>query len=116
MESMQELSEYIAEQAKKYWEKANNVVIDEYPMSIVDFVLEYAISQCHFPKKFTEKQIVNDVQRCKNTLAMACNEIYGKAGMEGQTGSVELGISRTYETSWITPRLLSGLPNYVEIF
>ena len=48
---MQELSEYIAEQAKKYWEKANNVVIDEYPMSIVDFVLEYAISQCHFPKK-----------------------------------------------------------------
>ena len=115
MESMQELSEYIAEQAKKYLEEQNNT-IEKFPMSIVDFVLEYAISQCHFPKRFTEKQIVNDVERCKNSIAMACNDVYSKAGIEGQTGSVELGISRTYETSWITPRLLSGLPNYVEFF
>ena len=85
-------------------------------MSIVDFVVEHAMDNCHFPTSFTEKQKVTDLEKRKNALAMACNEVYAKAGAEGQTGHSENGINRSYDSAWISPKLLSGLPNYVKIF
>ena len=115
MVTIQELTNYVSEKAKTYLEETGET-IEKFPLSIVDFVIEYTKEQCHFPKNFSEKQIVTDLARHKNSLAMACNEIYAKAGAEGQTGHSENGISRTYDSAWISPKLLSGLPNYVEIF
>lgn len=114
MENMTELTKYVAEKAKTYLEDTGDI-IERYPSSIVDFVIEYAIRFCHFPKNFTEKQIVFDLEKCKNTLAMACNDIYAKVGAEGQTSHSENGVSRSYEGAWITVDLLSVLPNYVTI-
>lgn len=115
METIQALSEYVTEKAKNYLEETGETV-SKFPSSIVDFVIEYATEHCHFPSNFTEAQIVTVLSKKKNALAMACNDIYAKVGAEGQTGHSENGISRSYDGSWISPKLLSGLPNYAKIF
>lgn len=115
METISDLAYYVSDKAREYLEETGES-IEKFPMSIVDFVIEHATEQCHFPKNFTEKQMVTDLARCKNSLAMACNDIYAKAGAEGQKSHSENGINRNYSSSWITPSLLSGLPNYVKIF
>lgn len=115
MDTIQELSYYVRDKSREYLEETGEK-IDKFPMSIVDFVIEQATDNCHFPKNFTEKQMVTALARHKNSLAMACNDIYAKAGAEGQTGHSENGIDRSYDSSWISPKLLSGLPNYVKIF
>lgn len=115
MKTMSELTDYISRKARDYLSETGTR-LDKFPTSIVDFVIEYAIAeQCHFPKHYTEEQMVADLERCKNSLAMACNDVYAKAGAEGQTSHSENGTSRSYDSSWISPKLLSGLPNYVRI-
>lgn len=114
METIQDLTYYISSKAKEYLAETGEIV-NRFPASIVDFVIEYATEQCHFPKHFTEKQMVDVLEKNKNSLAMACNDVYAKSGAEGQTSHSENGISRSYDSSWITPSLLSGLPNYVTI-
>ena len=115
MDTIQDLSYLVRDKAREYLEETG-VKIDNFPMSIVDFVIEHAIEGCHFPKNFTEKQMVTDLARCKNSLAMACNDVYAKAGAEGQISHSENGISRSYDSAWISTKLLSGLPNYVKVF
>lgn len=115
MVTIQELTTYVSEKAKSYLEETGETV-EKFPLSIVDFVIEYATEQCHFPKNFTENQKIAVLEKHKNSLAMACNDVYAKAGAEGQTGHSENGVSRSYDSTWISPNLLSGLPNYVEIF
>ena len=115
METIKELTDYVSEKAKSYLEETEEK-IDKFPSSIVDFVIEYAMEQCHFPISFSEKQKVDALDKCKTALAMACNEVYARIGSEGQTGHSENGISRSYDGTWISPKLLSGLPNYARIF
>jgi hypothetical protein len=114
METMNELTEYVKSKAKEYLEETGET-IDAFPSSIVDFVIEHISQNCHFPSHFEEKNIVSDLSKGKNTLAMACVEIYGKVGGEGQRSHSENGISRTYDSSWISPSIYSAFPNYVTI-
>lgn len=115
MNTIQDLTYYVSNKAREYLMETGETC-SKFPTSIADFVIEYATGQCHFPKHYTEKQIVLDLSKHKNSLAMACNEIYAKVGAEGQTGHSENGISRSYDSAWISPKLLSGLPNYVDCF
>lgn len=115
MESMTELTNYVSEKAKQYVEETGEV-LNKFPISIVDFVIEYVVNGCHFPKHFTERNIVYDLERGKNSLAMACVDIYAKAGAEGQTSHSENNISRAYQAAWITFDLISNFPNYVGVF
>ena len=115
MESIQELTDYVSAKAKSYLEETGEKV-DKFPSSIVDFVIEYCDEQCHFPNSFSEKQRVNVLQKFKNSMAMACNDVYAKIGAEGQISHSENDISRSYNSAWISPKLLSGLPNYAKIF
>ena len=115
MVTIQELTTYVSEKAKSYLEETGETV-EKFPLSIVDFVIEYAMEQCHFPISFSEKQKVDALDKSKNALAMACNEVYARIGAEGQTGHSENGISRSYDGAWISPKLLSSLPNYARIF
>ncbi len=112
MESIEELTLYVAEKARQYLEETGEV-IEKYPLSIVDFVIEFA--SVNIPKRYTEKQIVFELERCKNTIAMACNDIYSKIGAEGQSSHSENGTSRAYDSSWISPALVSNFPNYVTV-
>ena len=114
MVSISELTEYVSQKAKLYWEETGDV-IEKFPVSIVDFVIEYVSNGCHFPSHFKEANVVADLERGKNTLAMACVDIYAKAGVEGQKTHSENGISRNYDSAWITFDLLSHFPNYVTV-
>ncbi len=114
METMNELTRYVSDKAKQYVEETGEK-LEKFPISIVDFVIEYVVNGCHFPKHFTERNIVYDLERGKSSLAMACVDIYSKAGAEGQTSHGENGVSRSYESSWITFDLISHFPNYVGV-
>ena len=114
MQTIVELTEYVKDKAKLYVEETGDV-LEAFPTSIVDFVIEYVSNSCHFPSHFKENNIVADLERGKNTLAMACVDIYAKAGAEGQKSHGENGISRAYDSAWITFDLLSHFPNYVQI-
>lgn len=85
-----------------------------FPSSIVDFVIEYAISGCHFPNTaaYTEAVKCDILKNSVSQLAMACNEVYSRAAAEGQTSHGENGISRVYDSSWVSPKLFYGLPNF----
>lgn len=115
---MDSLVEYIKAKALSYWNETadDTEKIDSFPLSIVDYVIEYAMNQCHFPSHFTEEHIVDVLTKHRNTLAMACVDVYSKAGAEGEKMHVENGISRTYDDAWVSKRLTNNLPNYVKVF
>ena len=114
METMLELTEYVRGKALEYV-KETGEEMTEFPLSIVDFVIEHISQCCHFPSHFVEKNIVSDLSKGKSTLAMACVEVYAKAGAEGQKSHNENGISRTYDSAWISPSIYRAFPNYVII-
>lgn len=89
--------------------------LDSFPLSIVDFVIEYAINESHFPSYFKEDQITEKLSRCTYALAMACNDVYSRIGAEGEKSHSENGVSRTYDGTWISSRLHDVLPNYVGV-
>ncbi len=114
METIVELTEYVRDKAKDYATETGEAM-EAFPLSIVDFVIEHISQNCHFPSHFTEKNIVSDLSKGKNTLAMACVDVYAKAGAEGQKSHSENGVSRSYDSSWISPSIYSAFPNYVTI-
>lgn len=114
METMQELTEYVRGKALEYVNETGET-LDAFPLSIVDFVIEHISQCCHFPSHFEEKNIVSDLSKGKNSIAMACVDVYAKVGAEGQKSHSENGVSRTYESSWISPSIYRAFPNYVTI-
>lgn len=114
METIVELTEYVRGKAKEYVIETGET-IDAFPLSIVDFVIEHISQNCHFPSHFEEKNIVSDLSKGKNSLAMACVDVYAKSGAEGQRSHSENGVSRTYDSSWISPSIYTAFPNYVTI-
>ena len=70
METMNELTRYVSDKAKQYVEETGEK-LEKFPISIVDFVIEYVVNGCHFPKHFTERNMVYDLERGKSSLAMA---------------------------------------------
>ena len=115
METIVQLTEYVRDKALEYVRETGES-IETFPLSIVDFVIEQISQNCHFPSHFSESNIVSDLSKGKNALAMACVEIYAKVGAEGQITHSENGISRTYNSSWISPSIYNAFPNYVKIF
>lgn len=115
---MDELIAYVRDKALAYWNETADETekIDAFPLSVVDFVIEYAVTSCHFPSTFTPDAIVDVMDGVKNSLAMACVDVYAKAGAEGEKSHSENGVTRTYESAWISSSLLSRLPNYVKIY
>lgn len=93
----------------------NGETVENFPASIVDFVVEYAINESHFPADYTEEQITTRLNRCVNALAMACIEVYSRVGGEGERAHSENSISRTYDGAWISARLHDVLPNFVGV-
>lgn len=114
MESITELSTYVKGKALEYLSETD-LTLETFPTSIVDFVIEYVVGHCNFPDYYTEEQIVKVLEKGKMQLAMACIDIYGKVGIEGEKEHTENGIYRTYSTSWISFNLLCHFPNYARI-
>ena len=87
----------------------------QFPQSIVDFVVEYAINESHFPNDYSDEMIATRLSRCVNALAMACVEVYARVDAEGEKAHNENSVSRTYDGAWISSRLHDVLPNYVGV-
>jgi hypothetical protein len=114
IESMEELTTYVSEKATEYWnETDDNAKIEKMPASVVDFVVEIATNGC--PNDYDEQKIVAILSKIKTTLAMACIDVYAKAGMEGELSHSESGVSFSYESSWISNSLMCRFPNYVNV-
>lgn len=114
LKTMEELTVYVCEKARSYAMETGEEM-ETFPISIVDFVIEHIGQNCHFPSHFTEENIVSELSKGKNSLAMACVEVYARAGAEGQKSHSENGISRSYDGSWISPKFYGVFPNYVTI-
>lgn len=114
---MDELKEYITDKSTEYWNETADAgqKIEKMLTSIVDFVVEHFFNLSKFPDGSTYEQKVEMIRSCKNSMAMACVEVYAKAGAEGQLSHSENSVSRSYQTAWISNNLLSGIPNYVKI-
>ena len=112
MATMDELATTISGKALRYPQETGET-LETYPLSIVDFVLEFAIRESHVPKYYTESEQVRLFSNYVSVLAMMCNDIYMKMGAEGETSHGEGNTSRTYESAWISKSLINSLPNFV---
>lgn len=110
--TMVELTGEVTRKALLYL-KEQGETIETFPTSIVDFVIEFAIAESHFPNHYSDSDIADILSRHKTVLAMMCMDIYSKAGSEGETSNHEGTISRTYESAWISKSLIDSLPNFV---
>lgn len=111
--TIETLSATVASKALTYLTETEEEVPASFPTSIVDFVVEYAINESHFPSDYTNEQIGTRLSKCTSALAMACIEVYSRVAGEGETKHDENGVSRTYDGAWISARLHDVLPNYV---
>lgn len=114
MDSITELSAYVKAKAITYLSE-NDIDVETFPDSIVDFCVEYVEEHCNFPNYYTEEKKVAVLEKGKNAIAMACVDIFGKVGIEGEKEHTENGVYRTYSTSWISFNLLQHFPNYASI-
>lgn len=114
---MEELAGLVSAKATEYWNETATTgqKIEKMLTSIVDFVIEYFINCSNFPTGCTEAKKAQMMRQYVNAMAMGCVEVYAKAGAEGQLSHSENSISRSYESTWISPELLRDLPNYVNI-
>lgn len=112
---MEELRLAIQKLAKEYWNETGDGEMTAFPMSVVRFVIEYAINNCHFPENYSNETIVEIMNKFQSSLAMACVDVYNKAGAEGEKSHSENGVARTYSDSYIDKNLLSSLPNFVRV-
>lgn len=114
MATMDSLATDIYAKALLYLKESGEDV-DSFPTSIVDFVIEYAVESCHFPNHYSDDEIATALDRCKTVMALACQEVYNRAGLEGQKSHTEGSITRVYDSSWISGGLLGALPNFVNV-
>jgi len=115
MNTVEELAEYVKSKSTEYWNETvsnEDEKIDTMPSSIVDFTIEFFLNQSRFPVSYTEDKKIKRIADYKNQIAMACVDVYARAGAEGQTSHSESDISRGYDGTWISSRLLNNLPNY----
>lgn len=110
-----DLTNKVRTKALSYLNESGETAEDTFPLSIVDFVIEYAQNECHFPSYFSEDQMASRLDCCSSALAMACIEVYSRAGAEGERAHSENGITRTYDGAWISTRLHDVLPNFVGV-
>lgn len=111
--TIQTLTSTVSNKALLYLTETDSNAPLSFPTSIVDFVIEYAIAESHFPYDYSEEQIATRLNKCVNALAMACVEVFARTAGEGETAHSENGVSRTYDGAWISSRLHDVLPNYV---
>ena len=112
--TLQELTSTVTTKALAYVTETGETM-SAFPASIVDFVVEYAINESHFPADYTDDQIATRLGRCVNALAMACIDVYSRVGAEGEKQHNENGVNRVYDGTWVSSRLHDVLPNYVGV-
>lgn len=113
---MEELLEIINAKATSYWnETDNNEPIEKFPTSIVDIVVEAYVNYINFPDSYEEEQIVKELSQYKNKIASECVTVYAKAGAEGELSHTENGVTRVYDSSWLSKCAYDGVSTYARV-
>lgn len=112
---MSDIKTTISTKALAYLNETDDEIgtLTTFPLSIVDFVYEYACNLCNFPSSYNNAKRESILENYTSSIAMACVDVYLRVGTEGQTSYSSNGISRNYKTEWISNSLLDRLPNYV---
>ena len=106
--STRKIKESIVENALIYFETTGESIDDEFPLLLVDSLMDEYKAKRNYPAYFTEKQVDADVaayfNRKKSYFSMkVIPAMVGKIGAEGQVSHSENGISRTWETdAWFS--------------
>ena len=111
MATMESLAAGVREKALLYLQESGEDATT-FPSSIVDFVIEYAVKNSHFPNHYTDDDVATILSKLQTVMALSCQEIYNRAGSEGETAHTEGQIVRVYDSSWISDSLIRALPNF----
>lgn len=114
-DTLSQFAELVNEKAKKYLSETGKE-LETFPTSIVDFVIEYVKQYCRIPYSYSEEQVNKILDAHIATIAMACVEVYERACTEGNTSYSENGISRAYDSAWISNAVMFTLPRFAKIF
>lgn len=68
-------------------------------------------------RRFPYQEWPSDIEpRYQDLQVRIAVDLYNKIGAEGETGHSENGITRNYESSWISEQLLSEVTPYCKVF
>ena len=102
---------------KAYLQANGYDVPDDSVLAILyDFVVEKFNDRRCYSDDFSEAKIEKDHIKHKATITMAMIDIESKVGAEGETSHSENGISRSYESAYISSNIFSGIFPYVGLF
>ena len=83
---------------------------------LIDFVIEKFKQRRNYPARFTDEKIEQDLINHKTTIAMAVVDMYSKIGAEGEKSHTENGVTRQYESAYISSSIFIDVLPYVNIF
>lgn len=82
---------------------------------LIDFVIEKYKQHRNYPLHTAEEVIENDLYNHISTIAMAVVDMYSKMGAEGELSHTENGVSRKYESAYISSSIFIDVLPYVNI-
>lgn len=82
---------------------------------LIDFVVEKFMQHRNYPLSFKDEDIENDLYSHLSTIAMAVVDMYSKLGAEGEKSHTENGVTRQYETAYISASIFIDVLPYVNI-
>jgi len=83
---------------------------------LIDFVVEKYKQHRNYPLTATDEAIEDDLYNHISTIAMAVVDMYSKMGAEGETSHTENGVTRKYESAYISTSIFIDVLPYVNIF
>lgn len=82
---------------------------------LIDFVVEKYIQHRNYPSYVKSEAIDDDLYSHISTIAMAVIDMYSKMGAEGEISHSENGVTRQYESAYISTSIFIDVLPYVNI-
>lgn len=108
------LVEEILANAKEYLSFDDQLSGSDVPPLIAAFAIEEFCERRCYPEHFSDETIEKDLRKNINLLSMMVVDIFAHYGAEGESTHTEKNITRTYESSYISPTLLNRIIPYVK--
>lgn len=82
---------------------------------LIDFCVEKFKQLRNYPKTFSEEKIEADLYQYKSTIAMAVIDLFNKEGAEGETSHSESGITRNYESAFVSSSVFRNVVPFIGV-
>lgn len=80
---------------------------------LIDFCIDKFKSIRNYPNTFNAEKIEADLYANKSVIAMAIIDLFNKEGAEGESSHSEGGISRQYESSFISGAIFKDVLPFI---